>query len=206
MKHRWVFISLLILFIFCLPLYATADMIDEEKIVTVQHELDEDNSNLSNEVRVESIAQRFEMDATVVRDLRESGQGWGEINIELSMANYLHNIDPDTYMTKYDALDRISALRDEGRGWGEIAQSLGFKLGPVISSVKSGKYVEPEAQIPKIKPNVTSSKPCKPRSTRVKNKTRTRARIRSRIRVARGGADHARIRPIRPHRPVRLGR
>ena len=36
-------------------------------------------------------------------------------------------------------LNGIWAMRSEGAGWGEISQSLGVKLGPVVSSLHSGK-------------------------------------------------------------------
>jgi len=205
-KNAWFFIVFLILLIFCLPLYVEADVTDEEKIISVEHELNVNNSGLDNEVRVTSIAQQFQMDAEVVRHLRDSGQGWGEISIELSMANYLHSLHPETYATKYDALDKISALRAEGSGWGEIAQSLGFKLGPVISSVKSGRHIEPGKNAFKGQPDNFESKAHKVRSVKAKNSNTIRTRIASRHRVTYIKATHVRVRPARSHRPMRPGR
>ncbi len=41
--------------------------------------------------------------------------------------------------TKYD-LQGVLTMRSQNMGWGQIAQKLGFKLGPVISSMKSANH------------------------------------------------------------------
>lgn len=41
-----------------------------------------------------------------------------------------------TPMTSTQTLDGILTMRSENMGWGQIAQKLGYKLGPVISSMK----------------------------------------------------------------------
>jgi hypothetical protein len=86
------------------------------------------------------LAKEFNVAPSVVEGLRANKQGWGETTIELSMAQRLSQSDPKTYPTLADALNKIEALRSEKMGWGKIAQTLGFKLGPVISSTERARH------------------------------------------------------------------
>lgn len=95
-----------------------------------------DQTSAPESARSEAVARQFNVDSSVVQGMRNRGQGWGEITIQLAMAEHLANTEPATYPTSADARTRVEELRREGKGWGAIAKELGFKLGPVISDVK----------------------------------------------------------------------
>lgn len=68
-------------------------------------------------------------------DLR-SKYGWGGANIPLAMAQRLYAMDPRTYPTMEQALQKIGGLRADKMGWGKMAHQLGFQLGPVVSAAE----------------------------------------------------------------------
>jgi len=69
--------------------------------------------------------------------------GYGEINIALSLAQEslakqgITNPTPQQLQAALTGKSGILTLRGEGKGWGAIADSLGVKLGKVVSSTKS---------------------------------------------------------------------
>jgi hypothetical protein len=65
---------------------------------------------------------------------RSGTMGYGEIHIALALAQ---EYSAERGVTADVALDRILAQRIEGKGWGRIAQDAGFKLGPVVSRLRS---------------------------------------------------------------------
>lgn len=67
--------------------------------------------------------------------MRNGTMGYGEIHnaLALSQAYAAERGIPAT-----EALDQILAQRASGMGWGRIARENGFKLGPVVSRVRSG--------------------------------------------------------------------
>lgn len=69
--------------------------------------------------------------------------GYGEIKIALSLAQEslakqgITNPTPQQLQAALTGKSGILTLRGEGKGWGVIADSLGVKLGKVVSSTKS---------------------------------------------------------------------
>ena len=92
-----------------------------------------DESAKMNEKYVTALAQQFQVPPITIEEMRNMNQGWGEIQIQLSMAQYIAKTDPKLYPTFHDALVRVEAMRKEGKGYGQIAEELGFELGPVVS-------------------------------------------------------------------------
>ncbi len=68
--------------------------------------------------------------------LQAQKQDWGEIAIQLIMAQHLSQTNPMTYPTTIDSLNKIGALRSEKMGWVKIAKEVGVNLGPVVSAVE----------------------------------------------------------------------
>jgi hypothetical protein len=108
---------------------------DDARLQAQQKDIDK-ATPASQQARVDTLAKQFQVPASTVEDLQSKRHGWGQVTIELAMAQELSKTDPKTYPTVADALKRIDTLRDEHIGWGRIAKEQGFKLGPVISDVK----------------------------------------------------------------------
>ena len=71
-----------------------------------------------------------------------SKMGYGNINIALSLAQTSlakQGITSPTPTQLADALNGILGQRSQGMGWGKIAQSMGVKLGSVVSASKTDK-------------------------------------------------------------------
>ncbi len=109
---------------------------DDAELRAVEHQLNEDASGRLKTSHVEALAKQFQVEPQVVENLRVSKQGWGEITIRLGLAQELTKTDPETYPTMTEALQKIGDLRTQKMGWGVIAQSLGFKLGPIMKEVR----------------------------------------------------------------------
>src|SRR6266496_674054 len=109
---------------------------DETRLQTAHKEIDNATSSGSQQARAEALAKQFQVPPSTVEELRNKRKRWGEVTIELAMAQQLNKMDPKSYPTLADALKRIDTLRAEHKGWGEIAKEQGFKLGPVVSDVK----------------------------------------------------------------------
>ena len=120
------------------PVWARTDA-DEAQLITVQKEIDSSATAPGQTTHVQALAKQFNVAPSVVLDLRTEKQGWGEITIELAMAQRLAQTDPNAYPTLMDALTRIETLRAEKTGWGKIAKDLGFKLGPVVSAAQHAR-------------------------------------------------------------------
>ena len=120
------------------PVWARNDA-DEARLITVQKEIDSSATAPGQTTQVQTLAKQFNVAPSVVQDLHAEKQGWGEITIELAMAQRLAQTDPNAYPTLMDALTRIETLRAEKTGWGKIAKDLGFKLGPVVSAAQHAR-------------------------------------------------------------------
>jgi hypothetical protein len=117
------------------PTWAQADT-DEARLETVHKDIDKETAQKEPRGQVQALAKEFNVSSSVVEGLRAQKQGWGEITIQLAMAQHLSQTDPKTYPTITDALKKIETLRSEKMGWGKIAKELGFKLGPVVSAAE----------------------------------------------------------------------
>jgi hypothetical protein len=109
---------------------------DEARMKTMQQEADQDALKRGQTAHAELLAKQFQLPTSEVEKLRSSGQGWGEVTIQLALADKLVKTDPTNYPNLNVALERIGSLRNDGMGWGNISKELGFKLGPVVSDVR----------------------------------------------------------------------
>jgi hypothetical protein len=116
------------------PVSLRAETSEEAQLETERKGIDQNTSVDSQ--KVTALSEQYKVSPETVQNLRNKGQGWGEVSIGLATAEELAKKDPITYPTTADALVKIQDLRAEKMGWGKIANSLGFKLGPVISATK----------------------------------------------------------------------
>lgn len=68
-------------------------------------------------------------------------KGWGEVFISLALAQESltqSGVSSPTGSQLADALNGILNQRASGMGWGEIANTMGVKLGQVVSGIKAG--------------------------------------------------------------------
>jgi len=115
------------------PVWARANS-DETQLETIKQEIDHGITSSASSDKVKSLSSQFNVDPSVVEQLRATNHGWGETTIELAMAQHLTQTDAKTYPTMAEALNKVETLRSQKMGWGKIANSLGFKLGPVVSA------------------------------------------------------------------------
>jgi len=125
--------SLFLIMALGVPAWARANS-DETQLETIKKEIDHSTTSSASNDKVKTLSSQFNVDPSVVEQLRAKNQGWGETSIELAMAQRLTQTDVKTYPTMADALNKIETLRSQKMGWGKIANSLGFKLGPVVSA------------------------------------------------------------------------
>lgn len=111
----------------------------ERKLEREAKQLDADAARASStpegQRRVtERIASQFNVQPSVVTDLRNRKLGFGGATIALALSQEL--MKRDASLSQQAALDTVLAQRQAGKGWGVIAHDLGLKLGHVVSEVK----------------------------------------------------------------------
>jgi len=84
-------------------------------------------------VVAQKIEKQFSVSADQVKALRDQKLGYGEISVVYSLASKMDGGITDANVQK------IMTMRQgpPTMGWGKIAKELGYKLGPVVSSVKN---------------------------------------------------------------------
>lgn len=105
---------------------------EDTRIEKDASDIDKDGSKADGtKVVVQRLEDQFNVNESTITGLRDKKLGYGEIAIVLAMADKLGGINDAN-------IDKIMAMRQgpPKEGWGEIALKLGFKLGPVISSVE----------------------------------------------------------------------
>ncbi len=112
---------------------------EDKQLETTETEIDQQMSAKPNAERAQALAKQYNVETSVVEDLRGKGRGWGEINTELAMAQHLSKTEAAAYPTLNDALTQIESQRTAGKGWGAISKDLGFKLGPVVSASRNAR-------------------------------------------------------------------
>lgn len=124
--------SLFLIMALGVPVWARANS-DETQLEIIKKEIDHGDTSSPSNDKVKTLSSQFKVDSSVVEQLRAKNQGWGETTIELAMAQRLTQTDAKTYPTMAEALNKVETLRSQKMGWGKLANSLGFKLGPVVS-------------------------------------------------------------------------
>ena len=103
------------------------------------------------------IAKQFNVDPSVVTDLRARLGGFGQATIALALSQEL--MKRDKSLSQQAALNTIVAERQSGKGWGEIAHKFDLKVGHVISELKkadkaadrvASKPAEKEPKVAKV--------------------------------------------------------
>jgi hypothetical protein len=124
----------LLLLITGLPVWAQTG--DDATIEATAKAIDKETANKGQALRMEALSRQFRLTPEEIQDMRAKKQGWGEVTIQLAMAQQLSQSNPTTYPTIQSALTKIESLRADKMGYGKIAKDLGFKLGPVVSDAK----------------------------------------------------------------------
>lgn len=109
------------------------------------------------------IASQFNVQPSVVTDLRNRKLGFGGATVALALSQEL--MMRERGLTREAALRRILGQRERGAGWGLIAHRLEVRLGHVVSDVsKAQSAVEQVSRKPeRAEPNVArTEKPRKP--------------------------------------------
>jgi len=85
----------------------------------------------------QKLEKEFNVNAARIDSLKDRKLGYGETAVVLAMAKKMSGGITDANV------NRIVSLRQGPpvQGWGRISKKLGFKLGPVISSVKKVRTV-----------------------------------------------------------------
>ena len=109
---------------------------DEIKLQVTKQELDEDAAGHPEIPHAEAVTKQFKIDPHLVEDLRAGKQGWGEITIQLVLAQEAYKLAPSSYPNLVQPLQRIGDLRKEKQSWGEIAKQLGVDLAPVVTEAQ----------------------------------------------------------------------
>jgi hypothetical protein len=170
---------------------------DEVRLQTMQREAEEDASKRGQTKHVELLSQRFQVQPSVIEELRSSKQGWGEITTRLAIAEHLTKTDPTNFPTLDVALQRVGDLRNDKRGWGNIGKELGFKLGPVVSDVKQSlQDLRREGQTGQLKMEKADNR----------SELKREARLDRLERTQRPERPERPQRSERPERPERLGK
>lgn len=136
---RAAFGALALVLMGSLPLWAQADQ-EEGRLQAANAAIDKDAVSKGAAVQVQTLSQQFNVPSSQIESMRANKQGWGEITIQLAMAQHLTQTDPKTYPSMNDAQAKIQTLRNERMGWGKIAKDLGFKLGPVVHDAERARH------------------------------------------------------------------
>jgi hypothetical protein len=108
---------------------------EENELRAMNQQLNDDVGQVKSS-KADTLSQQFKVEPTIVENLRASKQGWGEIAIRLGMAQELMKVDPNTYPSMTEALQKVGDLRAQNMGWGAIAKSLDLKLGSIVREVR----------------------------------------------------------------------
>ena len=115
------------------PVWARANS-EEAQLESIRKDIDHNSGASGSTSKIQTLSSQFNVDPSVVEKLHATNHGWGETTIELAIARRLTLTDAANYPTMTEALNKIEALRSQKMSWGKIANSLGFKLGPVVST------------------------------------------------------------------------
>lgn len=103
------------------------------KLQVTKQEIDEDAAGRPEALQMEAVAKQFRIDPHLVEDLRARKLGWGEITIQVVLAQELHKLVPNSYPNLVQTLLRIGDLRKHKQSWGQIANEVGIDLAPVVA-------------------------------------------------------------------------
>ncbi|MGQ0810759.1 MAG: hypothetical protein ACT4OO_05980 [Nitrospiraceae bacterium] len=131
----WVTVLALTLGVSSQPLEAQP-VSDETRLQVLKQEVDEEAAGRPHPSTVAVLAEQLHVEPKVVEALRRARHGWGELTIRLVLARELTGIDPKTFPTLSDALQRVGELRNTRKNWGAIAQELGVALESIVAGTQ----------------------------------------------------------------------
>jgi len=119
---------------------------DEQHLRSIAKLIDRDTQNLSRHTYIELMADQFHVPLSLVDELQQKGQGWGNISITLAMANALSLKDAVHYPSPSDALSQIQSTRDTAKSWTEVARRTGIPMHSIIlATARSHKTMTTQA-------------------------------------------------------------
>ena len=116
----------------CITTMALAKTAEENRLEKEAVVLDHDaRQSMGKHAIVQLLKKEFNVDETMINDLRKRKLGYGEITVILSLAQQMLGRITDINV------DKILSIRQDApaAGWGMISDKLGLKLGVVVSQV-----------------------------------------------------------------------
>jgi hypothetical protein len=104
----------------------------EHQLRILSKRIDRETQGLEQTSHVERLAGQFHTPLSVIEEMRQKGEGWGNITVQLAMAKVLNEKDPVHYATTSDALFQIQQIRANSKSWRSTAKAAGFPLHPVL--------------------------------------------------------------------------
>ena len=132
------FLAALLIFPIMVPAQAGAASRSAKKITNeirlraLARRIDRDTGGIARTNHIELLADQFHVPLSVIEEMRQKGQGWGEITIQLALAQSLCAKDPVHYGTTADALSQVQLTRAEKKSWSRTARASGLRLKPIL--------------------------------------------------------------------------
>lgn len=89
------------------------------------------------EIATKALAAKYSVDASVITNLRNKGQGFGEINILLSLASELPGGVTASNITRVDGLRHGATVK----GWGQVAHQLNLDMGSAVRHAEENRLM-----------------------------------------------------------------
>jgi len=105
---------------------------EEQQLRAIGRRIDRNTRDIQQDNHTEMLAEEFHVPLSVIEEMRQKGQGWGNISIALAMAQSLCQKDPLHYATTGDALFQIQLVRAQSKNWRQVARGAGIPLQPVL--------------------------------------------------------------------------
>lgn len=80
---------------------------DEARLDAVQKEIDGQAPSAGQNIQIKTLAREFKIESKLIAELCSKQIGWGELTIELALAQHLAHTDQKTYPTFIEALKKI---------------------------------------------------------------------------------------------------
>jgi hypothetical protein len=105
---------------------------DEFHLQALSQRIDATTSSMNREDHIDRLAEGFSVPLSVIDEKRQRGLRWGDITIELSIAQALFQRDPVHYATVADALFELDRQKVQSHHWRALARSLHVSLHDVL--------------------------------------------------------------------------
>ena len=118
-------------------MFTAGNKAEETRLESVHKAINKDAATRTHKY-IQTLARRFQIPPSMIEKRQNKEQGWGEITIQLVMAQDATRTNPETYPTLIDGLKRIEDLRSRivRMGWEKIAQELSLDLRAVRIAVE----------------------------------------------------------------------